>query len=183
MEQQSAERLACACGKVNLLAKGPAIASVECCCNSCREAGARLASRPGGRTPVDDKGATRYVMQRKDCVQLLDGAGELREFRLNPQSKTRRVVASCCNTPIFVELSGGHWLSLYGNLWPDGTLPPLELRTMCGDLPAGTRLPDDVPNAKTHTLSFYWKLLWAWAAMGFRAPRVDYVKGELDGFR
>ncbi len=46
--------------------------------------------------------------------------------------------------------------------------------------PAGVVLPGDVPNPKTHTVSFYAKLFRAWAAMLFRAPRVDFVDGALD---
>ncbi|WP_155831807.1 hypothetical protein [Hylemonella gracilis] len=29
-------------------------------------------------------------------------------------------------------------------------------------------------------LSFYARLLWAWAAMGFRVPKIDFVHGGLD---
>jgi hypothetical protein len=45
--------------------------------------------------------------------------------------------------------------------------------------PDGVELPDDVPNPKTHTLTFYARLFRAWAAMRFRAPAVD-VNGSLD---
>lgn len=172
--------LSCACGQVALRITGRHIASVECCCTSCRAAGDILNALPMAKPPVDDKGATRYVMQRKDHVKLLRGGEQLREFRLAPDSKTRRVVAVCCNTPILAEFQGGHWFSLYGSIWPVGTLPPLELRTMCGDLPAGTQLPNDVTNARTHTFKFYAQLFAAWVGMGFRAPRFDVVKGALN---
>jgi hypothetical protein len=36
-----------------------------------------------------------------------------------------------------------------------------------------------VPNPGTHTVSFYVKLFRAWAAMGFRTPKVDFVNGSL----
>ena len=123
-------------------------------------------------------GATRFVLYRKDRTRFVQGSESLKEFRLTPESKTRRVVATCCNTPVFAEFQNGHWLSLYGCLWPADTLPALELRTMTMDLPAGTALPDDVPNAPRHTVSFYVKLLSAWIAMGFRSPKVA-VHGEL----
>ena len=108
----------------------------------------------------------------------MQGSANLKEFRLKPESKTRRVVATCCNTPVFAEFQNGHWLSLYGCLWPAGTLPALEMRTMTMDLPAGTALPDDVPNARRQTVSFFVKLLSAWIAMGFRSPKIA-VNGEL----
>ena len=123
-------------------------------------------------------GATRFVLYRKDRVRFVRGASHLKEFRLTQQSKTRRVVASCCHTPVFLEFDNGHWLSLYGCLWAEGTLPALEVRTMAMDLPAGTVLPDDVPNAQRQSLSFMVKLLTSWIAMGFKVPKVA-VQGEL----
>jgi hypothetical protein len=172
--------LSCRCGKVAFQVRGRHIASVECLCNSCRESSGRLQKLPNAPEILTANGGTRYVMLRKDCVQFDRGTELLREFRLSPEAKTRRVVASCCNTPIFVEFLGGHWLSTFDSVWPRQSLPPLELRTMTGDSPGAKQLPNDVPNAKTHTLKFYWKLFAAWAAMGFRAPKIKFVKGSLD---
>ena len=120
--------------------------------------------------------ATSY---RKDRVRFVSGQEQMRAFRLKPDSPTRRVVAACCNTPLFTEFQGGHWLSLYGALWPAGTLPPPDVRTMTRDLPDPSVLPADVPNLKTHSGVFMWKLLWAWVAMGFRVPKIE-VAGELN---
>ena len=98
---------------------------------------------------------------------------------MSEDSKTRRVVAICCNTPMFLEFTDGHWLSIYGGRWPETSLPALEIRTMTRDRPEGVELPDDVPNPKTHTFSFYVKLFRAWAAMRFRVPKVEFVHGVL----
>jgi hypothetical protein len=167
------QTLSCTCGQVRLAveAAGP-IASVECCCTSCREAGSRLARLPGAVPVLSSFGATRFELYRKDRVRVLGGEGRLGEFRLSPKARTRRVVATCCNAPVFLEFEGGHWLSLYGSLWPEGTLPPLQMRTMTADLPDPSVLPSDVPNARGQSLSFFAKLLGAWVAMGFLAPKV-----------
>lgn len=170
--------IGCACGKVRLEVGSTPMMSVECCCNSCREAGVRLEKLPGARQVVDANGATPFVFHRKDHVRIVSGADHLKEFRLTPQAGTRRVVASCCNTPVFLEFKGGHWLSLYAGLWPKGALPPLELRTMTADLPDASVLPNDVPNLKQQSLAFYWRLFRAWAAMGFRTPKIA-VNGEI----
>jgi hypothetical protein len=82
---------------------------------------------------------------------------------------------------MFLEFTKGHWLSIYGGLWPETSLATLEIRTMTGDRPDGVELPDDVPNLKTHSISFFARLIRAWVAMGFRTPKVDYVNGMLDG--
>ena len=171
-------RLSCTCGQVCLEVEGTPIVNAECCCNSCRAAGSRLQTLPSAPAVLDSYGATRFVLYRKDRVGFAKGAELLKEFRLTPESKTRRVVASCCNTPVFLEFQGGHWLSLYACLWSKATLPALEMRTMTMDLPEGTVLPDDVPNARRQPLSFMVKLLGAWVAMGFRVPKVS-VNGEL----
>jgi len=134
---------------------------------------------PAAPAVLETNGATRFVLYRKDRVRFLKGTHLLKELRLTPEAKTRRVVATCCNTPVFLEFTNGHWLSLYGRLWPAGTLPPLEMRTMTSDLPAGSALPDDVPNGKRQSFSFFVKLLGAWIAMGFRSPKIAFVNGEL----
>ncbi|MFP2925128.1 GFA family protein [Pyxidicoccus sp. 3LG] len=171
-------QLGCACGQVKLEVEGAPIVSAECCCNSCRAAGARMQALPAAPPFLEKSGATHFVLYRKDRVRFLEGTDLLKEFRLKPESKTRRVVATCCNTPVFLEFQNGHWLSLYGCLWPEGALPPLELRTMTSDLPAGSVLPDDVPNGKTQTFAFFVKLLGAWISMGFRSPKIA-VNGEI----
>ena len=158
--------------------EGNPIVTVECCCNSCRAAGARFQALPSAPSILSPNGGTRFVLYRKDRIRFVQGSANLKEFRLKPESKTRRVVAICCNTPVFAEFQNGHWLSLYGCLWPAGTLPALEMRTMTMDLPAGTALPDDVPNARRQSVSFFVKLLSAWIAMGFRSPKIA-VNGEL----
>ena len=172
-------QLACACGQVHLEVERAPIVSAECHCNSCRAAGARLQTLPAAPPFLETNGGTRFVLYRKDRVRFLKGTDRLGAFRLTPTSTTRRVVATCCNTPVFLEFHGGHWLSLYGSLWPEGTLPPLELRTMTSDLPDGSALADDVPNGKRQSVSFFAKLLGAWIAMGFKSPKITVVNGEI----
>jgi hypothetical protein len=174
-----ATSLGCTCGKVRLEVEQPPILTAECCCNSCREAGARLNKLADAKPVLGEHGVTSFVLYRKDRVRFLQGTNHLKEFRLTPNAGTQRVVASCCNTPVFLELKGGHWLSIYGALWPEGTLPPLEMRTMTSDLPDASILPNDVPNLKRQSLRFFWRLFAAWAAMGFRSPAIP-VNGTID---
>ena len=175
---RATKRLQCACGSVALEVEGTPIVTAECHCESCRTAAARLRTLPAAPPFVEPNGGTRYVLYRKDRVRFVEGRERLRALRLAPKSKTRRVVASCCSTPVFLELENGHWLSLYGCLWPAGALPRVELRTMTSDLPPGTTLSDEVPGYRTQSPAFMLKLLGAWIAMGFRAPKID-VDGEL----
>jgi len=173
-------RLDCRCGAVALEVTGKHIVSVECHCTSCRTAAAQLESLPGATALREPNGSTRCVLHRKDRVRCLRGAEHLREHRLTPGASTRRVVAVCCNTPMFMEFLRGHWLSLYGRRYPAESLPKLEARTMTRDINGGPPLPSDVPNGKTQPFFFMTRLLKAWAAMGFRVPPVTFVHGALE---
>jgi hypothetical protein len=99
--------LSCSCGKTQLGIEGKPIASVECCCESCRTAAARLRVLPGFPATLGEHGTTRFEMYRKDRVRVLGGASNMREFRLAGGSTTRRVLAGCCNTPLFLDFYNG----------------------------------------------------------------------------
>ena len=172
--------LACRCGAVRLeVEKAPMIAA-ECYCDSCRSAGERLAGMPGALPLLNDKGGTPYELYRKDRVQIVAGAALLRAFRLTPTSPTRRVVASCCNTPLFAEFQNGHWLSLYAALWPAESRPPMQLRTMTSDLLPKVVLDNRLPNARRQTFAFFAALLGAWVAMRFKVPKLEIIEGGID---
>jgi hypothetical protein len=172
--------IACMCGKVGLKLTARPIMTVECTCDSCRAAAEIFAALPGASRIDDQRGATRHVMYRKDRVRCVRGRELLREFRLKPGSATRRVVASCCNAPMFLDFTKGHWVDMFACRWPGGGRPSPQMRTMVGDLPTGSQLPDDIPNLKGHSVGFFARLMAAWVAMRFRTPKLDFVKGALD---
>lgn len=165
--------LTCQCGAVELAVHDKPIISAECCCNSCRTGSGKIEALQSAPELLTPYGATRYELYRKDRIETLKGEEHLGDFRLKPDAPTRRVVATCCNTPVYLEFRHGHWLSIYGAMWPKEALPPLELRTMTKDAPDPSALPNDnVPNAKTQSFGFMAKLLGAWAAMGFKTPKI-----------
>lgn len=95
------------------------------------------------------------------------------QTRLEVEGRPIESVECCCNTPVYLEFKGGHWLSLFAELWPSGTKPKA---TMVSDFPEGATLPDDIRNAKKHSLGFFAKLFWAWVAMGFRKPKTPNTR-------
>lgn len=171
--------LTCACGEVRLVVERAPILACECCCASCREAADRLVANVGVRPMTTSQGTTPFVLFRKDRVRIADGDQHLAELRLTSTSMTRRVLARCCATPLFLEFERGHWLSLYAALWPEGSRPVPTMRTMASDLPDQTQLSRDIPNHARQPLGFMWKLLRAWAAMGFRSPKLT-ITGTID---
>ncbi|KQU74722.1 hypothetical protein ASC75_20335 [Aminobacter sp. DSM 101952] len=170
----------CRCGRVGFEASGVPIVTAACHCSSCQKAGKIFEDLPGGTPVLESDGGTVFALYRKDRVRCVRGAELLREHRLSPAAPTRRVVAACCNAPMFLEFKGGHWLSLYRERIQPDDRPPLEMRTMTADRRPGVEFADGLPSYAKHSGRFMWRLLAAWAAMGFRAPKLDYVQGELD---
>lgn len=154
-------RVVCGCGEVRLEAKGQPILSTVCNCDSCREAGHLLEALPGAPPVLDADGGTPCTLYRKDRVRCERGAAHLREHRLDPGSATRRVVATCCNTAMFLDFTRGHWLTVYRDRIADAT----PLAAAC----------------ERKSASFVLRLLAAWAAMGFRTPEITFVGGRPDG--
>jgi hypothetical protein len=172
--------LTCACGQVSMAVEGEPIISAECHCTSCRTSGTRLDALPAAMHILEKNGGTQMVLYRKDRVSITHGLGVVMEMRLGPDATTRRAVAGCCKTPLFLEFKGGHWVSIYSRLWPEPTRPSPQLRTMTIDRIDPEPLPDDIPNSRRQSVTFMAKLLGAWIGMGFRAPRMEMPGGRLD---
>jgi hypothetical protein len=165
----------CRCGKVRFEAVGPPILTGTCYCTSCREAGRRFEQLASAPPALDPDGGTGLVLYRKDRVQCVTGHRHLQEHRLRPDSPTRRVIATCCNSAMFLDFTKGHWLSMFRNRFPTGA-PPIEMRVMTKERRVGVELPDDLPSYSGHSGKFMRKLLIAWIAMGFRRPEITLGK-------
>ena len=173
MQQPRSCTATCRCGAVVLEASGAPIAHVACYCASCQEAGRRIEQLPAAPAVLDPDGGTDFILYRKDRVRCAQGGERLQEHRLKPDSPTRRLVADCCNSAMALDFTKGHWLTLYRARFAE-EVPPLEMRVMTAARPEGVVLVDDVPNYPAHAGRFMWKLLAAWATMGFRRPRLAW---------
>ncbi len=150
----------CVCGRVELEAVGKPIVSAACYCASCQDAGRYLQALPGAPSLLEADGGTGVVLFRKDRVVCVRGRDLLAEHRLAPGSMTRRVVATCCNSAMFLDFTKGHWVTVYKERIPADERPPLEMRA--------------------HSGRFMWRLLSSWAMAGFRIPEIDYVDRKMD---
>jgi hypothetical protein len=177
MNPKMHERLVsmCRCGKVKFEAVGAPILTGTCYCASCQEAGGRLEQLAFAPPVLDPDGGTGVILYRKDRVQCVMGLEHLEVHRLTPQSPTRRVVATCCHSAMFLDFTKGHWLSMYRNRFPTGA-PPLQMRVMTKDRPAGVELADDVPNYSSFSGRFMLRLLAARIAMGLRRTAINWGK-------
>ena len=177
VNQEQHNRLAatCRCGKVKLETVGRPILTGSCYCTSCQEAGRRFEQLASAPPLLNPDGGTDFVLFRKDRVHCVRGQEYLEEHRLKPGSPTRRVVATCCNSALFLDFTQGHWLTVYRNRFPTGA-PPLEMRVMTGERRGGVELDDDVPNHAGRSGKFALKLIAAWIAMGLRRPEIRLGK-------
>lgn len=164
----------CACGAVCLAAIDPPMMTVICHCTSCRTAGRAFDARSHVAPIVDVAGGTPVVLWRKDRVRCLRGSERLAVHRLRPGSPSRRIVASCCETPMFGDFKRGFWISVYCGRIADAPAP--SMRVMTSDALEGTVFPDDgVPRFRGRPGKVLVKLLATWVAMGFRNPRLAGV--------
>jgi hypothetical protein len=164
----------CRCGQVELEIVGTPMLRGICYCASCQEAGRRYQAAPAVDSVLGEDGGTDYVLYCKDRVRCIRGGDLLEERRLKPDSPTRRMYARCCDTAMFLDVTVGHWLSIYRGRLP-GDIPPAIMRMMTAERPEGVILSDDMANYPGRSGKFMLKLLGAWMAMGFRRPAVDGV--------
>lgn len=165
----------CQCGKVKFEALGRPILTCSCYCTSCQEAGRRFEQLTSTPPVLDPDSGTGFVLYRKDRVHCVTGQEYLEEHRLKPDSPTRRVIATCCNSAMFLDFTKGHWLSMYRNRFPTGA-PPLEMRVMTNERRGGVELGDDLPNHAGRSGKFMFKLIASWIAMGLRRPEITLGK-------
>lgn len=147
---------------------------VICHCTSCRTAGRAFDAVSPVAPIVDAGGGTAVVLWRKDQLTCVAGAERITAHRHMATSPSRRMVASCCRTPLFGDFTRGFWVSIYRDRLADAPKP--AMRVMLSDAEPGAALPQDgLPRFKNRPASFVFKLLTVWGAMGFRTPRVAGV--------
>ncbi len=158
----------CVCGRVRCESHGAHILSAVCYCGDCQEGGRRIEALPGAPRVLDDDGGTPYLIYRDDRFRCVSGEELLTDHRLKPTSPTRRVVASCCNSGMFLKFDPGFWVSSYRRRY-GGDLPPIDMRTNVRHRRALSPIPNDAPCYRSFPLSLFAKLIGA---------RIDMMLGH-----
>ena len=154
----------CSCGKVKIEAIGTPILHCVCYCNDCQIGGTQLEALPNAPRTLNTDGGTSYLLYRKDRVNIDSAEQNLRPYKIKDSSTTSRVVATCCNTPMYLNFKNGHWVTMYRNRFKD-EVPPLEMRTCTKSKRKDVVLANDVPNFEGHSFKFLAKLIAAWIPM------------------
>ena len=156
---------ACSCGSVELETIGAPISSLVCYCDDCQEGSRQIEALPNARPVQDPDGGTAYVLYRKDRVKCSKGAQLLKSHKIREESATNRVVATCCNSAMFLNFDDArHWVSI-NRARLRGDIPPLQMRICTKFKPEHGDVPSDVPSYSTFPLKFLAKLLAARIAM------------------
>jgi hypothetical protein len=159
-------KLSCTCGRVQCEAVGEPILSGVCYCRDCQEGGRRIEALANAARVRDPDGGTPYLTYRSDRFHVLLGEDLLVDYRLKPRSRTRRVVATCCNSGLFLKFDPGFWVSTYRSRY-QGDLPPIEMRTKTQHRRSDTELLRDAPSYRGFPLRLFARLIAARAAMLF----------------
>jgi hypothetical protein len=155
----------CSCGSVEVELIGRPIVCAACYCRDCDAGSRQIEALPNAAPVRDADGATSYILYRKDRVKCSSGAQLLQGRKIKENSVTNRVVATCCNTAMFVNFDRGpHWVSVYRTRL-ERDAPPLQMRINTKFRQANNRLPSDVPSYPTFPLRLAAKLIASRIAM------------------
>ena len=156
--------LSCSCGKVQCEATGAPIMAVVCYCDDCQLASHQIETLPNAAPVLGADGGSAYVLYRKDRFECVRGREWLRDLRLKESSPTRRVIATCCNSAMYLDFQKGHWVSAY-RARLHGAMPPLQMCIQTRFKPRPDRATDGIPAYRTFPPRFFAKLLFARIAM------------------
>jgi hypothetical protein len=169
----------CSCRSVELEACGAPIVGAICYCADCQQGSREIEALPGADPVCNPDGGTAYILYRKDRIACPKGAALLKNYKLKESSPTNRVVATCCNSAMFMNFDKGpFWVSAYRARFRGG-LPPLQMRICTKSRPADVILPDDIPSYQGLPLRLAAKLVVSGAAMVLR--RGNRVSGRGNG--
>jgi hypothetical protein len=155
----------CPCGRVELEAIGAPIASVVCYCDDCQAGSRQIEALPNAGPVLDPDGGTAYIVYRKDRVKCSRGALLLKSHKIREKSVTNRVIATCCNSAMFLNFDDAkHWVNVYRSRLK-GDIPPLQMRICTKFRPENGDVPSDVPLYSSYPPKFLAKLLAAKLAM------------------
>ena len=156
----------CACGTVRCEGVGAPIVSVVCYCSDCQEGGRKIEALPGAPRVLEADGGASYLTYRDDRFRCVSGAEKLVAYRISDRAPTRRMVASCCNSGMFLKFEPGFWISSY-RLRYSGDLPPVEMRNQTRDRRAETAISSDAPSFSRFPMRLFAKLIRARLEMLF----------------
>lgn len=154
---------ACACGAVEITLASAPIAAVSCCCDDCQAAARDLEALPGAPGFRDPCGGTPAVLFPKTALKVTKGRDKLTAQRLRPGARTKRMVATCCNSFLYVAFDRGpFWVDVVSARMDSAPPPRWRIQTRYLDTPP----PDDLPNHPKYPQGLVWRIALAGVLAG-----------------
>jgi hypothetical protein len=141
-----------------------------CYCDDCQAAAQRLAQSASSARASSIDGGTEFMVFRRDRIACTRGADRLQAMRLTAASKTRRMIASCCSTPMYVAFDDKRpWVSAFRA--PFGAdAPPVEMQICTRFRRAEEKVEHGLPSHPGYPAAMVVRLLAAWPLMLFSKP-------------
>ncbi|WP_211051392.1 hypothetical protein [Parasphingorhabdus halotolerans] len=111
-------------------------------------------------------GGTHYLTYRDDRFTCVSGTELLKSYKVVASSPTSRMVASCCNSAMYLKYSRGHWTSSYAARFGDGA-PHVEMRTQTKFRNSTLPLSENSKNFSGFGTRLLWRLFVSRIAMMF----------------
>jgi hypothetical protein len=160
----------CRCGAVELAAWAEPIVVSACYCDDCQAASERLAASGTEPSAASPDGGTEFMLFRRDRIACTRGAENLRAMRLTDATKTRRMIAGCCATPMYVGFDDKRpWVSAFRASF-GADAPPVEMRICTRFRRQEEKVEDGLPNHAGYPAALIFRILAAWPFMLFSRP-------------
>lgn len=156
--------LRCKCGQVECSSTRLPMLTAVCYCDDCQAAAREIAA--GNGPPVADlDGGTALSLLRLDRFARTRGAMLLAPYKLRADSPTSRIIASCCNSAMYLSFSDTRfWVSAMTNRIV-GAKPRIESRLAVEFRDSALPWPDDAPRYTGYPKRYLLRLLGQWIAM------------------
>jgi hypothetical protein len=160
----------CRCGAVEIGAWSNPLVVAACYCDDCQAASGRLAASANGAPVASAEGGTEFMVFRRDRIACTRGAENLKVMRLRDATKTRRMVAGCCGTPMYVGFDDNRpWVSAFrAGFGPDA--PPVQMRICTRFRRPEHKTEDGLPEHRGYPAAMILRILAAWPLTLFSRP-------------
>jgi hypothetical protein len=139
--------LRCVCGEVECVGTGAPIGTAVCYCDDCQAAARAIEALPGAARVADPDGGTALALFDTRNFTVVRGGDKLVAHRLRAASPTRRMIAGCCNSAMFLAFDRGpYWVSVMRDRFA-GPAPAIEFRHMTKYRTTALPWPDDAPRS------------------------------------
>ena len=160
----------CRCGAVEIGGWGDPLAVNACYCDDCQAAARRLDSLGNAAPVANADGGTEFMLFRRDRIACIRGAEHLEAMRLTDSTKTRRMITTCCGTPMYMAFDDGRpWVSAFrAGFGPDA--PSVQRRICTRFKPPGAQSDGDLPSYPGYPVAMFLRIFAAAPLMLLSRP-------------